>query len=220
MRCNEGVSRELQSAFPSRRSAPNGFLATVRVGCRLPKVAINSIPVNKPKKSRRRILRAAFPVLDDDGWMRQGIHKGLGTSSPAERWGAGGGWKASARLRFNSRGAQARELSASRATTMPASCIASVSSRSPMATVIDFAAGDKYGIKSDGSSTAGTRETLVSVANLIAWGELVMPLAAIYPFASSKDAYAELARRKARGKIGLALDSEIGEPLHPPSSVP
>ena len=81
-----------------------------------------------------------------------------------------------------------------------------------MATVIDFAAGDKYGIKSDGSSTAGTRETLVSVANLIAWGELVMPLAAIYPFASSKDAYAELGRRKAHGKIVLALDSEIAEP--------
>jgi hypothetical protein len=98
--------------------------------------------------------------------------------------GVQGRLEASARLRFNSRGAQTRALSASRATTMPASCIASVSSRSLMATVIDFAAGDKYGIKSHGSSTRGTRETLVSVANLIARGELIMPLGAIYPCAS------------------------------------
>ncbi|HEY6487456.1 MAG TPA: hypothetical protein VIX83_13825 [Candidatus Cybelea sp.] len=40
-----------------------------------------------------------------------------------------------------------------------------------------------------------------------------MPLAAIYPFAALKDAYAELARRKARGKIALALDANISEAL-------
>jgi NADPH:quinone reductase len=84
-------------------------------------------------------------------------------------------------------------------------------------TIIDFSAADKYPIKSDGSSTAGNRQTLASVANLIAWGELVMPLAAIYPLALFKDSYAELARRKSRGKIVLALDPRIIAPLHPPS---
>ncbi|HEY1883227.1 MAG TPA: NADP-dependent oxidoreductase [Candidatus Cybelea sp.] len=83
-------------------------------------------------------------------------------------------------------------------------------------TVIDFTAAEKYGTKADGSSTAASRETLASIANLIAWGELVMPLAAIYPFAAVKDAYTELARRKARGKIVLALDASVSEPLHPP----
>ena len=42
-----------------------------------------------------------------------------------------------------------------------------------------------------------------------------MPLTAIYPFESVHDAYAELARRKARGKIVLAMDVGVKAPLHP-----
>jgi NADPH2:quinone reductase len=83
-------------------------------------------------------------------------------------------------------------------------------------TIIDFAAAQKHGVKSDGSAAATSRETLANVANLIAFGEIVMPLTAIYPFASVRDAYIELARRKARGKIVLALDPKIAEPIRPP----
>jgi NADPH:quinone reductase-like Zn-dependent oxidoreductase len=83
-------------------------------------------------------------------------------------------------------------------------------------TIIDFAGAQKYGVKTDGSSAAASRETLTFVANLVAWGEIVMPLTAIYPFASLREAYAELARRKARGKIVLALDPTIAEPSRPP----
>ena len=83
-------------------------------------------------------------------------------------------------------------------------------------TIIDFAGAQKYGVKTDGSAAAASRETLVFVANLVAWGEIVMPLTAIYPFASLHDAYTELARRKARGKIVLALDATITEPIRPP----
>jgi NADPH2:quinone reductase len=82
-------------------------------------------------------------------------------------------------------------------------------------TVIDFAAAQKHGVKTDGSAAAASRETLASVANLIAWGEIVMPLTAIYPFTAVREAYIELARRKARGKIVLALDTRITEPLRP-----
>ena len=85
-------------------------------------------------------------------------------------------------------------------------------------TIIDFAAVQKYGVKGDGSAAAGSRETLASVANLIAWGELVMPLTAIYPFAMVREAYVELARRKARGKIVLAIEAPIAAPIHPPRS--
>ncbi len=80
-------------------------------------------------------------------------------------------------------------------------------------TIIDFGAAQKYGVKADGSSAAASPETLALVANLVAWGEIVMPLTAIYPFVSVRDAYSELARRKARGKIVLALDPRITEPL-------
>ncbi len=82
-------------------------------------------------------------------------------------------------------------------------------------TIIDFAGAQKYGVRTDGSSAATSRETLASVANMIAWGELIMPLTAIYPFAMVREAYVELARRKARGKIVLALDARITKPLRP-----
>jgi NADPH:quinone reductase-like Zn-dependent oxidoreductase len=82
-------------------------------------------------------------------------------------------------------------------------------------TIIDFAGAQKYGVKTDGSASAASRETLASVANQVAWGELVMPLTVIYPFALLHDAYEELARRKARGKIVLALDASIAEPIRP-----
>jgi NADPH:quinone reductase-like Zn-dependent oxidoreductase len=82
-------------------------------------------------------------------------------------------------------------------------------------TIIDFAGAHKYGVKTEGSSAAASRETLAGIAGLIAWGEVVMPLTAIYPFASVHDAYVELGRRKARGKIVLALDAAITEVVRP-----
>jgi NADPH:quinone reductase-like Zn-dependent oxidoreductase len=86
-------------------------------------------------------------------------------------------------------------------------------------TIIDFAGAQKYGVKTDGSSAAASRETLATVANLIAWGEIVMPLTAIYPLASVRDAYTELARRKTRGKIVLAVNAAITEPMRPPKAM-
>ncbi len=83
-------------------------------------------------------------------------------------------------------------------------------------TIIDFAGAQKHGVQAEGSAAAASRETLEAVANLVAWGEIVMPLTAIYPFASLHEAYVELARRKARGKIVLALDPRIAEPIRPP----
>jgi len=80
-------------------------------------------------------------------------------------------------------------------------------------TIIDFAGAQKAGAKTDGSGAANTRETLASVANAIAWGDIVMPLMAIYPLAMLKEAYTELARRKAHGKIVLSLDATITAPL-------
>jgi NADPH:quinone reductase-like Zn-dependent oxidoreductase len=84
-------------------------------------------------------------------------------------------------------------------------------------TTVDFAAAKKAGAKASGSSDSATRETLAELAQLIAWGEIVMPLDAIYPFAELHDAYADLARRKAVGKIVLAFDPKIAEPLRPPA---
>jgi NADPH:quinone reductase-like Zn-dependent oxidoreductase len=83
-------------------------------------------------------------------------------------------------------------------------------------TIIDFAGAQKYHVKTDGSAAGASAANLASVANLIAWGEIVMPLTAIYPLAALHEAYTELARRKTRGKIVLALDSAIVEPIRSP----
>jgi len=88
-------------------------------------------------------------------------------------------------------------------------------SRPRIDTIIDFAGAQKHGVKTDGSASAASRETLASVANGIAWGEIVMPLTAIYPFALLHDAYVDLARRKARGKIVLTLDPTITHAIRP-----
>lgn len=84
-------------------------------------------------------------------------------------------------------------------------------------TIIDFEAAQKYDVKTDGSAAAADRDTLSQIAELVAWGKIVMPIAAIYPFDRIHDAYAELAKRKSNGKIVLALEKHVTDPLHPPS---
>jgi NADPH:quinone reductase len=73
-------------------------------------------------------------------------------------------------------------------------------------TIIDFAAVQKYGIKGEGSSDASSVDVLSRVAELVSWGRLVMPIAAVYPLSRVKDAYTELARRHSRGKIVLSTE--------------
>jgi NADPH:quinone reductase-like Zn-dependent oxidoreductase len=85
-------------------------------------------------------------------------------------------------------------------------------------TIIDFAGAQKVGAKTDGGAAVATRESLASVADAIAWGDIVMPLTAIYPFTMVHEAYRELARRKAHGKIVLALDPTVKTPLRPTQS--
>jgi len=82
-------------------------------------------------------------------------------------------------------------------------------------TTIDFPAAAKHQVKTDGSSAAGDTKTLAHVAELTAWGEIVMPIAAIYPLDAIRDAYLELAKRKARGKIVLDLSGNVSKPLRP-----
>lgn len=76
-------------------------------------------------------------------------------------------------------------------------------------TIIDFAAATKHDVKTDGSSTAADRTILAQLADLVAYGAIVMPIAAIYPFAALRDAYVELAKRKTHGKIVLDLSGKI-----------
>jgi NADPH:quinone reductase-like Zn-dependent oxidoreductase len=70
-------------------------------------------------------------------------------------------------------------------------------------TIIDWAAAQKYGTKSDGGATASTPEVLTELAGLIAEGRLEIPIAKTYPLDEVRDAFRDLAQRHTLGKIVL-----------------
>ncbi len=70
-------------------------------------------------------------------------------------------------------------------------------------TIVRFDAVAKYGIKAEGSAAGSSAETLAALADLIAKGELEVPIAATYPLSQVREAYDELAGGHTRGKIVL-----------------
>jgi NADPH:quinone reductase-like Zn-dependent oxidoreductase len=59
------------------------------------------------------------------------------------------------------------------------------------------------GVQGEGSMTGTRPEVMTELAELIAAGELDLPIAATYPLDQVREAYTELARRHTRGKIVL-----------------
>jgi len=70
-------------------------------------------------------------------------------------------------------------------------------------TIIDFAAAQKYGVKTEGNSSAASAQVLAELVTLISEGKLELPIAKVFPLAQVQDAYRELERRHTRGKIVL-----------------
>ena len=70
-------------------------------------------------------------------------------------------------------------------------------------TIIDYAAAQKYGVKTEGNSAAASAGVLAELAGLIGEGLLDIPIAGVYPLARVGDAYRELEQRHTRGKIVL-----------------
>jgi NADPH:quinone reductase-like Zn-dependent oxidoreductase len=70
-------------------------------------------------------------------------------------------------------------------------------------TVANYAAVDKYGIKSEGNSAAGTATVVGELADLVAKGRLDIPIAAVYLLEQVQDAFQDLERHHTRGKIVL-----------------
>jgi NADPH:quinone reductase-like Zn-dependent oxidoreductase len=69
--------------------------------------------------------------------------------------------------------------------------------------IIDFAAVEKFGVKSVGSAYAAEAGVLAELANLVAAGELEVPIAKHYALDDVREAYRELEIRHTRGKIVL-----------------
>ncbi len=70
-------------------------------------------------------------------------------------------------------------------------------------TIIDFAAAQQYGVKAEGSVAALSGALLAELAQMVAAGQLEVPIAATFPLADVRAAYKLLAQGHTRGKIVL-----------------
>ncbi len=70
-------------------------------------------------------------------------------------------------------------------------------------TTIAFAVAAETGIKAEGSSEGASIEALTEMTNLVASGQITVPIAAVYPLDQVHAAYEDLAARHTRGKIVL-----------------
>jgi NADPH:quinone reductase-like Zn-dependent oxidoreductase len=72
-------------------------------------------------------------------------------------------------------------------------------------TIVDAVAAQDLGVQTVGGATASTAPVLAELAELLATGELTMPIARSYPIENVREAYTELAKRHTRGKIVLRM---------------
>jgi NADPH:quinone reductase-like Zn-dependent oxidoreductase len=70
-------------------------------------------------------------------------------------------------------------------------------------TIIDRAAAQEHGAKTDGSAAAASVEVLAELAGLIAEGRLEVPIAKTYPLGEVREAFRDLEQRHTLGKIVL-----------------
>ncbi|MFI5588300.1 NADP-dependent oxidoreductase [Amycolatopsis sp. NPDC051758] len=70
-------------------------------------------------------------------------------------------------------------------------------------TVIDFAAAQKYNVKTEGNAAASSADVLRELSLLVNKGLLELPVARVYPLDEVREAYRELEKRHTRGKIVL-----------------
>lgn len=70
-------------------------------------------------------------------------------------------------------------------------------------TIIDFAAIERFGVKFEGNADAADATVLGELADLVAAGELEVPVSEVYPLDQVKEAFRTLERRHTRGKIVL-----------------
>lgn len=70
-------------------------------------------------------------------------------------------------------------------------------------TIINFEAAEKYGVKVEGNSAAGSAAVVAELAALISTRQLEIPIAGTYGLDQVQDAFRELEKRHTRGKIVL-----------------
>jgi NADPH:quinone reductase-like Zn-dependent oxidoreductase len=70
-------------------------------------------------------------------------------------------------------------------------------------TIADFEAVERFGVQSAGGADAATAAVVAELADLVARGELEVPIAGVFALDEVRDAYRELELRHTRGKLVL-----------------
>ena len=70
-------------------------------------------------------------------------------------------------------------------------------------TIADFEAVKKFGVQSKGGADAATAAVLAELANLVARGELEVPIAGVFALDDVREAFKQLELRHTRGKLVL-----------------
>jgi len=70
-------------------------------------------------------------------------------------------------------------------------------------TITDFAAVQRYGVLSAGGADAATAAVVAELADLVARGELEVPIARVFAIDEVRDAFREVELRHTRGKLVL-----------------
>ncbi len=70
-------------------------------------------------------------------------------------------------------------------------------------TIVDWAAAQEYGAKTDGNAVAGNAPVLAELVAMIVAGRLEVPIARVYPLAEVRGAFRDLEERHTLGKIVL-----------------
>jgi NADPH:quinone reductase-like Zn-dependent oxidoreductase len=70
-------------------------------------------------------------------------------------------------------------------------------------TIADFDAVERFGVQSAGGADAATAAVVAELADLVARGELEVPIAGVFALDEVREAYRELEKRHTRGKLVL-----------------
>ena len=70
-------------------------------------------------------------------------------------------------------------------------------------TIIDFPAIERFGVRGEGNADAADATVLAELVDLVAAGELEVPVAKVYPLDQVQEAFRTLEQRHTRGKIVL-----------------
>jgi NADPH:quinone reductase-like Zn-dependent oxidoreductase len=75
--------------------------------------------------------------------------------------------------------------------------------REKVDTIADFASVERFGVQSKGGADAATAAVLTELADLVAQGELEVPIAGVFALDDVREAYRQVELRHTRGKLVL-----------------